>query len=179
MPQKSRFSSVTALGVLFGLATIVACGVGSSDDESEASLSERQAALTACGLNDGTVDPADVDVRACDPGNKKKTTICHVPPGNPANAHTLCVGNAAVRAHLSHHDDYLGPCKVEVPCPPPPPPSSGAGGSSAAGGSTGVGAGGSSGGAGGVSGIAGSSGAGGSTGVGGAAGATVPPFIVD
>jgi hypothetical protein len=33
-----------------------------------------------------------------------KCTICHVPPGNPANAHTITVGAPAVRAHLAHGD---------------------------------------------------------------------------
>lgn len=41
--------------------------------------------------------------------NNNKTTICHIPPGNPANAHTISVGNGAVNAHLNH-GDYLGPC---------------------------------------------------------------------
>jgi hypothetical protein len=38
-----------------------------------------------------------------------KVTICHVPPGNPANAHTITVGAPAVPAHLAH-GDTLGPC---------------------------------------------------------------------
>jgi hypothetical protein len=49
------------------------------------------------------------DPRACDPADTKKTTICHIPPGNPDNAHTICVGNAAVPAHLDH-GDFLGTC---------------------------------------------------------------------
>jgi len=38
-----------------------------------------------------------------------KVTLCHVPPGNPANAHTIVVGEAAVPAHLAHGDS-LGAC---------------------------------------------------------------------
>lgn len=49
------------------------------------------------------------DPRACDPADTKKTTVCHIPPGNPNNAHTICVGNAAVPAHLGH-GDFLGTC---------------------------------------------------------------------
>src|SRR3569623_3550059 len=49
------------------------------------------------------------DPRACDPADTKKTTVCHVPPGNPGNAHTICVGTAAVPAHLDH-GDFLGTC---------------------------------------------------------------------
>ncbi|MGE5180648.1 MAG: hypothetical protein ACM31C_01235 [Acidobacteriota bacterium] len=49
------------------------------------------------------------DPRACNPSDTKKTTVCHIPPGNPANAHTICVGNAAVPAHMDH-GDFLGTC---------------------------------------------------------------------
>lgn len=41
-------------------------------------------------------------------GNNK-VLVCHIPPGNPANAHTLCISQNAVAAHLAH-GDYLGPC---------------------------------------------------------------------
>jgi len=38
-----------------------------------------------------------------------KVEICHVPPGNPGNAHTIRVSQSAVPAHLAHGDS-LGPC---------------------------------------------------------------------
>lgn len=60
--------------------------------------------LTAMGCTVNAPDP-----RACDPADTKKTTVCHIPPGNPANAHTICVGNAAVPAHLDH-GDFVGTC---------------------------------------------------------------------
>lgn len=47
---------------------------------------------------------------------KDKVKICHVPEGNPANAHSICIGKAAVQAHLSKHQadngdkDLLGEC---------------------------------------------------------------------
>jgi cysteine-rich repeat protein len=44
------------------------------------------------------------DARAC-----KRVTICHFPPGNEANGHTIRVGSASVGAHLAH-GDYLGAC---------------------------------------------------------------------
>src|SRR5688572_30324522 len=53
------------------------------------------------------------DPRACDPADTHKTTICHIPPGNPGNAHTICVGNTAVPAHLDH-GDFVGTCVCEV-----------------------------------------------------------------
>ena len=38
-----------------------------------------------------------------------KVTLCHIPPGNPDNAHTITVGASAVPAHLAH-GDTLGSC---------------------------------------------------------------------
>jgi hypothetical protein len=38
-----------------------------------------------------------------------KVVICHHPPGNPDNAHTITVDQSAVPAHLAH-GDTLGPC---------------------------------------------------------------------
>jgi len=39
-----------------------------------------------------------------------KVEICHIPPGNPANAHTIKVSGNAIKAHLKH-GDYIGPCE--------------------------------------------------------------------
>ena len=51
-----------------------------------------------------------------------KVTICHVPPGNPANAHTITIGAPAVPAHLANHDgDAVGPCPEPTPTPSPTP----------------------------------------------------------
>jgi hypothetical protein len=58
-----------------------------------------------------------------------KELICHIPPGNPANEHTICVGKPAVEPHVTHHGDHIGACAVE-PTPPstdPPPPDDGSG----------------------------------------------------
>jgi len=42
--------------------------------------------------------------------NSNKVLICHIPPGNPANAHEICISANAVPAHLTNHGDHLGPC---------------------------------------------------------------------
>jgi hypothetical protein len=39
-----------------------------------------------------------------------KVAICHIPPGNPSNAHTIIVSESAVAAHLAHGDS-LGECE--------------------------------------------------------------------
>jgi hypothetical protein len=41
---------------------------------------------------------------------QEKFTICHVPPGNPENAHTITVAFPALVAHFAQHDDSLGEC---------------------------------------------------------------------
>ena len=33
-----------------------------------------------------------------------KVTICHIPPGNPANFHTITISENALQAHLAHGD---------------------------------------------------------------------------
>ncbi|MBI2339437.1 MAG: PQQ-binding-like beta-propeller repeat protein [Deltaproteobacteria bacterium] len=54
------------------------------------------------------------------PDDNPKVTICHIPPGNPANAHTIEIAASAWPAHLEH-GDYEGEC-ASLPPPPPPPP---------------------------------------------------------
>ncbi len=49
---------------------------------------------------------------------KPKVTICHIPPGNPGNAHTITVGGKAADSHIANHGDTLGPCGEERNQPP-------------------------------------------------------------
>ncbi|MCH6586343.1 MAG: hypothetical protein IH792_04875, partial [Thaumarchaeota archaeon] len=51
----------------------------------------------------------DEDDDEDDHGKKDKVTICHIPPGNPGNAHTISVSGNAENAHLAH-GDTLGEC---------------------------------------------------------------------
>jgi len=139
MRQNLWLSSMSLFACL-GLGAVAGC-----DAPSNPAVDPREAALAACHMNDGTVD-LNADLHACDPGSVKKTTICHIPPGNPANAHTICVGNAAVPAHVNNHGDSIGPCAVETPCPPPPTGTGGAPGGGAAGAPGGGGPGGAAGG---------------------------------
>lgn len=61
-------------------------------------------------------DPSLAELYSCGRGNEKKVLICHVPPGNPTAAHTLCIGAPALAAHLDNHhasngdSDALGAC---------------------------------------------------------------------
>ncbi len=85
-----------------------ACQVGETDSSLYLTGTEESYVTTASGA------------KAC---MGKKQLVCHVPPGNPANAHTICVGKSAVDPHLANHPDSLGACGAE-PNPPPdePPP---------------------------------------------------------
>lgn len=93
------------------------------------------ALLTSCGSEDEVaIDPSGASAEAVlggrsnankgNEGNKdhmkhdgmnhggSRFAICHIPPGNPSNAHTICVGSqSAVDAHLTHHGDTEGPCE--------------------------------------------------------------------
>lgn len=93
------------------LATVSAC-VGASEVE--------DSSLYLTGTEESALTTPSGD-KVC---GGKKVLICHVPPGNPANAHTICVSKSAVDAHVDHHQDPIGACSTE-PNPPPtePPPS--------------------------------------------------------
>lgn len=92
------FSSVVLCGSLAG------CAQQSSQDDS----------MYLTGTEEGAVTLANGQ-QACT--NPKKTLICHIPPGNPDNAHSICVGNAAVAPHQAQHGDTIGAC---APVDPPP-----------------------------------------------------------
>jgi len=47
---------------------------------------------------------------AAEPTNPKKVTICHIPPGNPDERHTITVAASAVDKH-EEHGDTIGACR--------------------------------------------------------------------
>jgi hypothetical protein len=95
--------------------------------------------ITSC---DGTIDDPSMyltgteeyALKGATPGApptcpSTKVLICHIPPGNPANEHSICVGPPAVAAHQRNHGDTIGACgassggttDVDAGSPPPPP----------------------------------------------------------
>ena len=85
----------------------------SSSDEVEITVNESD---DGSG-DDGPGDDGSGDDGSGDDGpdhvdrddNENKVTVCHVPPGNPANSHTIRIGESAVVAHIAH-GDRLGDC---------------------------------------------------------------------
>ena len=115
MRLHSILSSSAVLAAL-GLVMMGGCGGSLEADEDSGNAALRDEALNAA--------PAPNDAASGD----GKLTLCHVPPGNPANAHTITVGGPAWQGHRNHKGDYLGPCQGAggpdggTPPPPPPPP---------------------------------------------------------
>ncbi|MEX1189256.1 MAG: T9SS type A sorting domain-containing protein [Bacteroidia bacterium] len=70
------------------------------------------AASAALVILAGSFSTANAQNISC--GNKgNKVLVCHIPPGNPANAHTICISPNAVQAHVpgnNQHNDFLGDC---------------------------------------------------------------------
>ncbi len=62
----------------------------------------------------GRVMGSEIGIAACEKAGQfygdGKVTLCHVPPGNPGNAHTISVSPNAMRAHLAHGDS-TGACE--------------------------------------------------------------------
>jgi len=64
-------------------------------------------------------EDAPIDVQGSDP--EDLIEVCHVPPGNPAAAHTIMIGEPALDTHLGHGDTE-GACAGNGPTVPNGPP---------------------------------------------------------
>ncbi|HUQ01667.1 MAG TPA: hypothetical protein VM261_04190 [Kofleriaceae bacterium] len=96
------------LSCTFGLAALAGCA--DTDDSMYLTGTEEHALRTENGQ---FVCPSP-----------RKVLVCHIPPGNPDNAHTICVGANAVDAHQANHGDPIGACVDGGGDDPPPPPPS-------------------------------------------------------
>ncbi len=100
-----RFQARSASSaVLVALCTLLmgGCGGGTVSEEGSAGAERSGDGLEASTSNSGATTEEGGD-------GDEGVTLCHIPPGNPANAHTITVGEPAVRAHL-RHGDTLGSC---------------------------------------------------------------------
>ncbi len=79
--------------------TTTSTGVSGTSGSSTLVCVSRTSVLTTLGL----------DSASAGRGSSKKSTICHIPPGNPDQKMTLSVGTSSVAAHLAH-GDFEGSC---------------------------------------------------------------------
>lgn len=108
---------ILAIYIMVGCSNKVQFGSQIAQDSSV--LTEPEAGKLEINLAKQGLPVEDINCVNDDQDTQKLcNVICHVPPGNPANAHTIVIGYPAVNAHLSHHDDYVGSCK---PLPPADP----------------------------------------------------------
>lgn len=77
--------------------------------------------LKPYGLNKGTGFVGEKTLTKINQltAQEKKITICHYPPDNPENRHTIVINESALETHLAH-EDTIGPCEDE-PEPEPEP----------------------------------------------------------
>lgn len=94
-------SIVTSSAVLAALCTMLMGGCGGGTLAEEGSDPTSRDENLNSGGSGGEAAPAA----------NGKIQICHVPPGNPANAHTITVSPAAWAGHSHHPGDHLGACE--------------------------------------------------------------------
>ncbi|HEX4924524.1 MAG TPA: hypothetical protein VFV50_10575 [Bdellovibrionales bacterium] len=97
------------ISLLLLTLSFIACSQASFENQPSQVLSPRVSVEE--GMNDAVV------LSHCDCGEGgRKVRICHVPPGNPENAHTICISRSALQKHLDNHEadngdsDYMGAC---------------------------------------------------------------------
>ena len=105
--------------------TVVVTGVDDALDDGNIAYTILTGSTVSGDATFNGINPADVAVTNLDddvvsPGvdggvtQAQKVTICHIPPGNPGNAHTLTIGAPAVATHVAEHGDTLGACASVV-----------------------------------------------------------------
>jgi hypothetical protein len=104
MGLKKALTTSSILVATLWMGLVGGCGTGLPEEgNSDPSL---QGDNLNAGGGSTTADEGD-STAGDDDG---RVTVCHIPPGNPANAHTIRVGQPAVKAHLKH-GDTLGACE--------------------------------------------------------------------
>jgi hypothetical protein len=129
--------STSACNDEFGFKLSQSQSAGTDSQKIAGDISGGAGALpsSGSGASSNSVDLGDY--RCTDGVDANRVLICHVPPGNLAAAHTLCISKNALgghgldpnhpRSNSIHAQDSFGACGSVNP--PPPTDSSGSGGS--------------------------------------------------
>jgi len=91
---------VTMQEILTFMLAVVDNSSGTDTDEVNITVNE----IDDGSGGGGSGDDPPVDDGPDEKDGKNKVTICHIPPGNPENAHLITVGEPAVLAHIAHGD---------------------------------------------------------------------------
>ncbi|WP_164008905.1 hypothetical protein [Pyxidicoccus trucidator] len=103
-----RLTLVSSSALMVALCTLLACG-GQPQTGEEPTPNDPQSGGLEGAPSEEPVPAGQGDENPGNPLGVGKVTICHIPPGNPANAHTITVGLPALKAHTKH-GDTLGAC---------------------------------------------------------------------
>jgi hypothetical protein len=107
------FMSILVLGLIGNPAVFSDIAFADKPDKEAAKEAREDAKKDreeAKEFSDSTVVTSlSTTLTSSDTESSEKVTICHIPPGNPGNNHTISVGSPAVGAHLAHGD-------IDEPC---------------------------------------------------------------
>ena len=113
--MKLKLIASLAVAVVTGLAVVAAFaapgdGGPSGAHELTPTTTETSPAETPTETSTATPTstPTATSTATPDPtaeGPSDSVEVCHIPPGNPDNAHTISIGESALEAHLAHGDD--------------------------------------------------------------------------
>jgi hypothetical protein len=107
--------SIIVFGLIFSTASISDLAFADKPEKAEkqSEKAEKQSEKSQKGNTKAQGDENKKDVQEFSDSTvitTSSTTICHIPPGNPGNAHTISIGIPAARAHLANHNDTPGEC---------------------------------------------------------------------
>jgi hypothetical protein len=100
----NRMNGKLFLAGLAGAALLAACMMPNDSSSGSSDATALRTPGSTGELHHPSKDDDDTTK-----GGVAKVYVCHIPPGNPANAHTIHIGAPGVPAHLAH-GDYLGKC---------------------------------------------------------------------
>ena len=113
MNVKFIFMSIIVLGLIFNTVSFADLAFADKPDKEEAKA-EREDAKVQREIDREEANVQREEIKEFGDStvltSSSTTSICHIPPGNPGNNHTITIGNSAVSAHIGHGDKSI-PCE--------------------------------------------------------------------